>query len=298
MREKRNFPGLFLAACIFGFLTVSPSVSAFKIPKDIKSVINVEYGKAGGQALYLDLYSPKARTDAKLPVIVIIHGGGWYQGDKSQHADVACYLASCGYAVASINYRFITEELFPACLNDCVTAVLWLKDNSGKLGLDGSRIGLFGDSAGGHLVLMTAFAGDKFSTDKRSLKDSVKCVVAWYPVSDLTAFYYEKNRKLPPELMGGFPLTMSDAYKAASPTFYVSKDVPPALVFHGEEDDIVPIKQTETLDGLMKKAGADFTFTRVKKAGHGFTSAGISPAYGAILKAMTDFFDKNLKYVL
>ena len=88
---------------------------------------------------------------------------------------------------------------------------------------------------------------------------------------------------------------MADAYKAASPTFYVSKDIPPSLVFHGEDDAIVPIKQTETLDGLMKKAGADFTFIRVSKAGHGFTSAASSPAYGAILKTMTDFFDKNLK---
>lgn len=178
MREKRTLPGLFLAVCLTVFLLTSSAVSAFKIPKDIKSVINVEYGKAGGQSLYLDLYSPKPKLEGKLPVIVIIHGGGWYQGDKSQHADVACYLASCGYAVASINYRFLTEALFPACLNDCVSAVLWIKDNADKYGFDASRLGLFGDSAGGHLVLMTAFAGDKFSTDKRSIKDSVKCVVA------------------------------------------------------------------------------------------------------------------------
>ena len=88
---------------------------------------------------------------------------------------------------------------------------------------------------------------------------------------------------------------MSDAYKAASPIFYVSKDVPPLLVFHGEEDDIVPVKQTETLEVLMKKAGADCSFVRVSKAGHGFASAGIKPTYGAIFNSMTDFFNKHLK---
>ena len=268
---------------------------AFRVPKDIQFSGNIQYGKAGEQALYLDLYSPKERPSAKLPVIVIIHGGGWYQGDKADHADIACYLSSCGYAVASINYRFLTEELFPACLNDSVASILWAKDNADKYGFDSSRVGLFGDSAGGHLVLMSAFAGDKFSPDKRSIKDSVKCVCAWYPVSDLTTWYYEKNRKLPPELLGGFPLTMAEAYKEASPAFYVSKDVPPALIFHGEEDDIVPIKQTETLKGLMEKTGADCTFVRISKAGHGFTSAGISPAYGSILNSMTNFFNRHLK---
>ena len=297
MAERRYITVCF-TLCL-GALLLFPALSfAFRVPKDVQFTGNVEYGKAGGLSLYLDLYSPKPKPEGKLPVIVIIHGGGWYQGDKAGHAEVACYLASCGFAVASINYRFLTEEIFPACLNDCVTSVLWLKDNSEKLGLDASRIGLFGDSAGGHLVLMTAYAGDKFCVEKRSIKASVKCVIAWYPVSDLTTFYYEKNRKLPPELMGGVPLTMPDAYKAASPTFYASKDVPPSLVFHGDQDEIVPIKQTETLDGLMKKAGADFTFVRVSGAGHGFTSAGIDPTYGAILKTMTDFFNKNLKLTL
>jgi len=88
---------------------------------------------------------------------------------------------------------------------------------------------------------------------------------------------------------------MADAYKAASPTFYVSKNVPPVLVFHGEADDIVPVKQSETLDSLMKKAGGNCVFVRVSKAGHGFTGAGIDPTYGKIFNLMTDFFNKHLK---
>ena len=163
-----------------------------------------------------------------------------------------------------------------------------------KYGLNNAKIGLFGDSSGGHLALMTAFAGEGagFGNCGR-----VQAVAVWYPVTDIL-MYYAKNPNLNKGLMGKTPEEIPEEYKRASPVNYASKDNPPVFLMHGEHDKVVPIKHSEKLFELLKDAGAGVSFLRVKNAGHGFgpgSNSNIEPEYSAILKKMLEFYDKQLK---
>ncbi|MEI7904965.1 MAG: alpha/beta hydrolase, partial [Candidatus Firestonebacteria bacterium] len=252
---------------------ISPSAN-------IKVLKNLEYARPEGKPQSLDLHLPEEKPAKKLPVIIIIHGGGWYKGDKEDFSELAGVFVSGGYAVASVNYRFFTEKVFPACLQDCIAAVKWLKENSGKYGLNDAKIGLFGDSSGGHLALMTAFAGEGagFGNCGR-----VQAVAVWYPVTDIL-MYYAKNPKLNKGLMGKTPEENPEEYKRASPVNYASKENPPVFLLHGEQDKVVPIKHSEKLAELLKDAGAGVLFLRVKNAGHGFgpgSNSNIEPEYSA-----------------
>src|SRR4029077_5650098 len=102
----------------------------------------------------LDLYLPKEPGSAKIPCIVVIHGGGWGTGDKTRFAAIAARLAEQGFAAACIGYRLLPEVEFPAPVVDCKAAVRWVRANAAQHGIDPDRIGAIGGSAGGHLVAM------------------------------------------------------------------------------------------------------------------------------------------------
>lgn len=104
----------------------------------------------------LDLYLPKT-GQGPFPLVVFIHGGGWFGGDKADGQESAWVtLRSYGYAVASINYRLSGEAAHPAGLEDCKKAIDWLKEHAGQYGIDAAHIAVSGDSSGGHYALMEA----------------------------------------------------------------------------------------------------------------------------------------------
>ena len=106
--------------------------------------------------LLLDLYlSTKAKI--RQPVIVWIHGGGWSKGSKN--GCPAIPLSAEGYNVVSINYRLTDEASFPAQIDDCKGAIRWVRANANKYGFDPDRIGVWGSSAGGHLVALLGTSG-------------------------------------------------------------------------------------------------------------------------------------------
>ncbi len=124
---------------------------------------DLEYVAGGHARNKLDLYwlpvlksGPvvylSAKADHPLPVIVWIHGGGWSGGSKE--GCPAVRFVGKGYAVASINYRFSQQALFPAQIEDCKAAIRWLRANATKYNLDAGHIGVWGASAGGHLVAL------------------------------------------------------------------------------------------------------------------------------------------------
>jgi acetyl esterase len=128
------------------------------------------------------LYRPSA--DPNLPVLVYLHGGGWVCGSVQTHDEPCRTLANLsGCAVLSVDYRLAPEYKFPAQLDDSIAALRWVRSRAGELGLDGSRIALGGDSAGGNLAIsaaMTAGVPLRFlllvypCTDLRMVSPSVK----------------------------------------------------------------------------------------------------------------------------
>ena len=256
---------------------------------------DVEYGRAGDRALKLDLVLPKQPSEKPRPVIVFIHGGGWRGGDKSQGvAGVARFAASGQYVGVSVGYRLSKEAIWPAPIHDCKAAIRFLKANAKKYNLDPERIGVWGISAGGHLVSLLGTSGGvkELEGDCGSPEQSsrVACVVDFCGPSDFPAIGKLTGGEAPSavsQLLGGPIAEKQEAAKAASPITYVTKDDPPFLIVHGTKDAIVPLDQAESFYAALKKAGVDATLVKIEGGGHGI--GGVEVA-----KRVQAFFDKHL----
>ncbi len=123
------------------------------------------YATVNGQELSLDLYRP-SRIDESLPGVIIIHGGSWQSGDRSEFPDLDRYLAARGYIVASLDYRLAPAAIFPAQRDDVISAIAYLKDHARAIGLDRDHLVLLGRSAGGQIALSAAYS-DKDPSDQR-----------------------------------------------------------------------------------------------------------------------------------
>ena len=121
----------------------------------MKANLDVPYATDGTRQLLLDLFRPDFQ-EKELPAIVVVHGGGWLNGDKTKFRALAIELANRGYVTAAIEYRLGGEKLFPAGIHDCNAAVRFLRAHAQKYGIDPQRIGAVGGSAGGHLVGLMA----------------------------------------------------------------------------------------------------------------------------------------------
>jgi acetyl esterase/lipase len=271
--------------------------SAAKIERD------VVYGKVDGVDLKLDIYFPKQSGTNPVPVAMYVHGGGWEHGDKSQGAGMLVIpeLLKRGYLVATINYRLAPQYKFPAQIEDAKCAIRFLRANAEKYHLDVDRIGVWGGSAGGHLVallgLCDAKAGfeGKGGYEKQSSK--VQAVVDMFgPMDLMVEGFDERQRQLGKEVFGA-DNGKDGILKRASPITYVKKDAPPFLILQGEEDKLVPPEQSKKLHERLKEAGVSSTLIMVKHAGHSFIPVGGQPIPGRaeLVKIVADFFDKNLK---
>lgn len=269
-----------------------------KAPQGVRVERDLEYARAGEKKLLLDLYLPE-KAAGPLPVIVGIHGGGWAAGSKA--GGQGSWLAQHGYAVAVINYRLSGEAIFPAQIEDCKAAVRWLRANARKYNLDPERFGATGHSAGGHLTSLLATTGDIKEFDRGNHLEFSSRIQAACPAAGPTDFlqmdaHAPKGAKLKhdspksPEsrLIGGPILENKDKVARVNPITYVSKDDPPFLILHGDQDPVVPAHQAELLHAALKKAGVETHLHLVKGAGHGFGG-------GEIQELTRAFFDKHLK---
>ena len=277
---------LSLPALILTALLLSPAVAqqpnkgldALKEKVDIQT--DVEYAKAGDVSLKLDLYKPKSESAKPRPCLVWIHGGGWQGGNKSSGAGrVAPYVASGDYVGVSVGYRLTDVAIWPAQIHDCKAAIRYVRANADKLGIDPNKIGVWGSSAGGHLVSLLGTSGDVKEVEgdlgATGVSSRVACVVNYCGPSDFIAFGLDAPNLSNPggpvyKLFGGAPKDKADAAKQASPVTYITKDDPPFLTVHGTDDKTVPLDQAQRLHDAEKKAGVDTTFVKIVGGGHGF----------------------------
>jgi len=266
-----------------------------KVPEGTKVHRNLEYVKGGHERQRLDLYLP-AKAVGPLPVIIWVHGGAWLTGSKEGGGPALPFLGK-GYAVVSINYRLSQHAKFPAQIEDCKAAIRWLRANAKTYDLDPDRFGVWGASAGGHLVALLGTSGDvkdlegDYGTLDRSSR--VQAVVDWFGPTDFTKMGGSHDQPDSPEakLLGGPVQENKDKAARANPITYVSKDDPPFLIMHGDRDTTVPLGQSELLLEALKKAGVDATFSPVKGAGHG----GREFSSDENRKIVEKFFDRYLK---
>ena len=300
---RRRYPwlALTLAAAVLDGQIAQP-VMARRRPTEVASVAtqrDLVYERVNGAVLTLDLYCPE-KVSGSLPVIVWIHTGGWSKGRKERCPAVA--LVQDGYAVASIDYRLTSTAPFPAQIEDCKAAVRWLRANASTYHLDPDHIGVWGHSAGGHLAALLGTSGGvrelEGTGDNMSYSSRVQAVCDVAGPSDLVRLYQEASQSRGDKggkvmydvaaLVGGSAEKNITTATAASPIHYVSKDDPPFLIIHGENDATIPVTQAESFAAALKAAGVETTLEIANGRGHGAGGPNSQP----MIKA---FFDKYLK---
>lgn len=244
-----------------GFAQTNPVIDAF--PKGTILYGNISYNNDTLKKHMLDIYLPRD-AKGKVPLVIFIHGGGWVVNDK--YADIGYMkktvseIVSSGFALASIDYRFATQAVFPAQIQDCNRAISFLVDNADKYGLDKKRIVVMGFSAGGHLASLTGLSKnnnvENFFMSGTNKSFSFKAVIDFYGPSELILFPGSNDPKSPESLLiGATPLSRPDLSKAASPVTYVDKNDPPFLIIHGGNDDIVSNKHSQLLSSWLRVVG-------------------------------------------
>ena len=213
--------------------------------------------------LALDIYRPAA--SGRYPILVQIYGGAWQRGNRTDNETFARYFASRGYVVIAPEYRHAPRAKWPLPLEDVQAAIVWIRTNGATYDGDPSRMALIGRSAGAHIALLAAYAGD------------ARAVVSYYGPTDLAKGWHEPPdpdpldvRSILETFIGGTPETMPERYREASPITHASAAVPPTLFIHGTRDHVVlPIFSRE-LHAKLTELGAKSVLLEIPWAEHAF----------------------------
>ena len=293
---KRCRPWLLTAVAIslFAGEWLAQEAKPPQTPAGVKALRDVEYVPGGHERQKLDLYVPE-KAEGALPLVVWIHGGGWRGGSKDRCP--AMPFAAKGYVVASVNYRLSQHAPFPAQIEDCKAAIRWLRANAKNYHIDTNHVGVWGASAGGHLVALLGTSGGvkavEGSLGNPDQSSKVQAVVDWFGPADFKPI---AERDANPnstigQLLGGAPKDNMEKAILASPITHVTKDTPPFLIMHGDKDNLVNFHQSEILEAALKKAGVEVTLVKLEGAGHG----GAQFQTDEVKKQILEFFDKHLK---
>lgn len=259
---------------------------------------NIEYKIEDGYRLTLDLYEPKRRDQEqeraenrrreKPPILVYIHGGGWRNGDKGLSDgplwSVLKQVIDDGAFVAGVNYRLADEVTkYPSPVEDCDAALNWLRENADRFGYDPSTMLLWGNSAGGHLVLHCGF------------RSAVAGIIALFPpvnMAGMTRFHSETGAEAVEHFLSASLEVDPDRYREASPITHLTTNAPPLMLVHGDADRIVPVGQSRELSQAAINMDLTCDYLEVHQAGHGMNELikpEASPSFDIVTERILDF---------
>ena len=256
------------------------SLTAFA-QKRIELTSNVAYREGASKSWVLDIANPLDADQGSLrPAIVIIHGGGWSAGSKTDlvYRNLLIDYALQGYVTLSVEYRFNQEAPFPACIQDVKCAIRWLKAHAEELRVDPERIGVYGHSAGAHLAMMLAcsYKNRELEGDGpwKEYSSQVTCVAAGSPPTQI-----------------GRPGSSWSQHPEWWPIGYFTSSASPMLLLQGYEDPIVKDSLTDDYVKKMLKAGGNVQYIKV----HGNHDVAYSSVLEVTRPAMDAFFARHLK---
>lgn len=304
LRPELGSSGLVLLAALalVGWLLLADPLGAAEATTafEVKIETGVAFTATETVELHCDIYSPDTpEASAKgRPAILLIHGGAWSSGSRRGLGGYALRLARNGFVAIAIDYRLAPRWKFPAQVDDVRTAIRWMSDHSESLGIDPSRIGIFGYSAGGHLACLIGTLADEpletqasaslWPLDDQRLQNQIKpaAICAGGPPCDLMnvpgglAFF-----------LGGSPQQIPDVYTIASPLTHASAGDVPTLFIHGLADSIVPVQCSQSLYQSQRDLGVASEFLAFESQGHLLTFLNPRTA-----ESMVDFFRRKLNH--
>lgn len=265
------------------------------IPGSVTFTRDIEFSNPDNQHLQVNLAQPK-EGKGPFPAVVCIHGGGFRAGKREGYDKLLLTLAQHGYVAITVTYRLAPAYPFPAAVHDCKAAVRWLRTNAEKYQVDGSRIGVMGGSAGGHLAqFLGVTAGVPQFEGEENLDQSsaVSCVVNFFGPSDFTRSYDKSvdAKDVLPLFFGGDLSTKRKEHIIGSPLYWVTPNAAPTLCLHGTADEYVAYEQATWIVDKLKAATVEAELVGFEGAGHGLK--GVLPEKTEGL--MIAFFDKHLK---
>jgi arylformamidase len=265
------------------------------VPENILFESGIEYANPDDQHLQLNIARPK-NSDHLLPCVLCIHGGGFRAGNRDSYNPLLIKFAGRGYVAVSTSYRLAPKYQFPAAIFDVKAAVRWLKANASAYQIDPDRIGVTGDSAGGHLAQFIGLTAEvkQFEGDEGNYAQStrVACVVNRYGPSDFTKSYGKSvdAAEVLPLWLGGNLETAREKHIVSSPLNWVTPAAAPTLILHGTDDKYVAYEQGVWMRDRLKSCGVHVEMLTLEGAGHGFKGADAEKAEAA----MFAFFDNQL----
>ena len=258
----------------------------------------VVYGTAGrgGRDLVCDVYRPPGDVPpGGRPAVLLVHGGSWRQGDRSQLRGYGILLGRAGYVCVAPEYRLLGESPWPAAIEDVKAALRWVRASAASLGVDAGRIAVEGNSAGAHLALLAAGTPDvaalEGSGGNEGVSSSVAAVVAVYAP---TSFFADASLRE----SGGLPFLVlaeegdEEAAALASPVRHVSPSFPPTFLVHGTTDTTVPVSASVRMYEALVEAGVPTELHLYAEQPHAFDA---QPQFGRQVAAeMLLFLDRYL----
>lgn len=270
------------------------------IPNYVKIYKNIPYVENGHRKHKLDIYYPQNyKSDKPLPLVIWVHGGGWNKLSKEDFG-LHTILLEHGFAMASINYRLSRHDIFPAQIHDTKAAIRFLRKNASKYNLDPNNFGLWGSSAGGHLVALAGLTGNTKELEGNvGITDAlskVQAVCDFFGPTDMIKIVDDLNiqngtKHVPniTRLLGGTNEEKPLLAKQSSPIHYVSKDDPPFLIMQGDNDKLVPYNQSVMLHEKLEKVGVKSELIIYEGHNHSFFKEKEE------LEEVVKFFKENLK---
>ncbi|WP_218081411.1 alpha/beta hydrolase [Anthocerotibacter panamensis] len=239
------------------------------LPQDrVRLNAGIPFAQVAGVTLQMNVYQPPA--PGRYPALVVVYGGAWQHGSPSQDEPFSRYMAARGYVVFAIDYRHAPEHPYPAQIEDVRTALAFIQANAQRYEADPARLALLGRSAGAHLALLAAYEPGA---------PPIRAVVDYYGPVDLEQGYYDlptpdpiDTRQVLEAFLGGPPSTRLGAYRAASPSTYVTRPLPPTLLVYGGRDHLVEQRFGYALWKRLQATGTTAVWLDIPWADHSFDS--------------------------
>jgi len=243
---------------------------------------NIVYKTNSNYDAKLDIYYPE-KSDVPIPVVMMIHGGGWIAGTKEQGVLYTLPFLQMGFAVVNVEYRMGPVALAPAAVEDCLCALHWIGRNAKKYHFDLNKVVITGGSAGGHLALTTAMIPPSAGFENECLAEDdegwtgkftdtrpqVAAVINWFGITDVNDMLEGPNKHgYAVSWLGSLP-NREELAKKVSPLTYVRPGLPPILTIHGDNDKLVPYSHGVRLHQALTKAGVKNQLFTIPGGGHG-----------------------------
>ena len=280
------------ATCVSGDLPQAPTTRPAQLPEEKLTRKDILYKTTPEGKLYLHtFFPPKHKVTDKRPAVILFFGGGWVAGKASQMVRHARDFARMGFVAISADYRIRNKygaHLTPfQCVEDGKSAVRYVREHAGELGVDPDKVVAGGGSAGGHVAACAGTIEGHDAKDENSETSSVpNALVLFNPVIDTTEKGYGSDK-------------FTDKNRTdLSPCHHVRKGLPPTFIVHGTADTVVPFENVQRFTRLMHEAGNECKLIPFEGRKHGFFNApgfkkGTLEDYTAIMSGAEEFLKKH-----